>query len=90
MKSLLKIILWIALALGAQVVLAGTMRCGDSIIEGDQLVPATETQVLAACGEPTTREPGQWTYAQEGQFTRMLRFDSDGNLQSISVQTGGN
>lgn len=89
MKSLLKITLWIALALGAQVVLAGTMRCGDSVIEDDTPVPVTEAQVLAACGEPTTREPGQWTYAQEGQFTSMLRFDSDGNLESISMQTSG-
>ena len=49
----------------------------------------TAAQVLAACGEPTSKNSEQWIYAQPGQFTRTLQFDSDGNLQSISEQPAG-
>jgi hypothetical protein len=46
-------------------------------------------QVLAGCGEPTTQASGEWVYQREGQFPVILRFDSDGNVQSITDQTGG-
>ena len=71
-------------------VLAESMLCGGTVIEDGQLEPVTEAQVQAACGEPTSREPGQWVYAQPGQLAKTLRFDDDGNLQSISVQFEGN
>jgi Protein of unknown function (DUF2845) len=87
MKTCLKTLCWLALALGAESVMANTMRCGDTVIDDEQEVPATAAQVLAACGEPTSRADGQWTYEQEGQFTKILEFDSDGNLQSISDQS---
>lgn len=49
----------------------------------------TAAQVLAAWGEPTSKNSEQWIYAQPGQFTRTLQSDSDGTLQSISEQPAG-
>jgi outer membrane biogenesis lipoprotein LolB len=63
--------------------------CGETIIDDEQLVPATAAEVLAACGEPTSKAGGQWVYDQQGQFTKILEFDADGNLQSISERPAG-
>jgi hypothetical protein len=81
-------VLWVALTLGSQGVLAETMDCGGSVIDDAQDVPASAAQVLASCGEPTSREGGEWIYERPGQFTNVLKFDSDGNLQSISSRPG--
>jgi hypothetical protein len=89
MKNLFIMVVWAALALGSQVALAGSMICGGTVIEDGQLQPVTEEQVLAACGEPTTRELGQWVYAKPGELVKTLRFDDEGNLMSISVQFEG-
>jgi len=88
MKNLLNAALWTALALGAQGAMATTMRCGDTLFDDTSLVPATKEQVLAACGEPTSRELGRWVYQQPGQFTRILQFE-DGNLENINEQPAG-
>jgi outer membrane biogenesis lipoprotein LolB len=70
--------------------MATQMMCGDTIIDDEQQpVPVTAAQVLAACGEPTSKADGQWVYEQQGQLTKVLEFDGDGNLQSISDQPGG-
>ncbi len=84
MKNLSNTVLWMALALGAQGAMANTMMCRGGIIDDAQLEPATAAQVLAACGEPSTKEGGQWVYEHAGQFVKVLEFNSDGNLQSIS------
>jgi len=89
MKTLITTALWVVLALGARAVMANKMDCGQTIIDDEQTVPATAAQVLAACGEPTSKEGGQWVYERPGQFTKVLQFDSDGNLQSITDQPGG-
>jgi hypothetical protein len=89
MKNLASPILWAALAFGAQTVMAESMMCGGTVIQDGQPEPVTAEQVLAACGEPTTRDFGQWVYAQPGELAKTLRFDDDGNLQSISVQFDG-
>lgn len=86
MKNGLKTAVWLALALGAKSATATQMICGATIVDDEQTVPATAAQVLVACGEPSSRADGEWTYAQPGQNTRILQFDSDGNLQSISDQ----
>jgi hypothetical protein len=70
-------------------VLAESMMCGGTVIQDGQPEPVTAEQVLAACGEPTTRDSGQWVYARPGELAKTLRFDTDGNLQSISVQFDG-
>ncbi len=89
MKAYLKIASWLALTLGAESAMATTMMCGETIIDDEQTVPVTAAQVLAACGEPTSKADGEWVYEQQGQFTRILEFDADGNLQSISDQSEG-
>jgi hypothetical protein len=88
MNHLRSVAISVAFALGAQGASATTMRCGDTVIDDEQLVPATAAQVQAACGDPTSKEPGQWVYQQLGQPTMVLQFDSDGNLQSINEQAG--
>lgn len=90
MKKLASTILWAALALGTTAVVAESMMCGGTVIQDGLPEPVTAEQVLAACGEPTTRESGQWVYAQPGELAKTLRFDDDGNLQSITVQFEGN
>lgn len=89
MKNMRNIVFGMVFAVSAQGAFAATMRCGDTVIDDEQLVPATAAQVQAACGEPTTRESGQWVYQQQGQSTMVLQFDAEGNLQSISDQSAG-
>jgi hypothetical protein len=40
MKRLSNAVLWMALALGASGAMATTMRCGGTVIDDEQLVPA--------------------------------------------------
>lgn len=89
MKGCLKTACWLPLAFGADSALAATMMCSEISIDDEQLVPATAAQVLAACGEPTSRAGGMWVYEQQGQFSNVLQFDANGNLQSISEQPAG-
>jgi hypothetical protein len=89
MKGSLKIAYGFFLLLSAESAMGTMMRCGETLIDDEQLVPATAAQVLAACGEPTSKEDGKWVYEQQGQSTRILEFDGDGNLQSISNQSSG-
>ena len=90
MKKISLMIMYASLALGAQVAIAGTMLCGGTVIQDGELEPVTQDQVLEACGEPTSRsEDGQWVYANPGDLAKTLRFDTDGNLQSITTQIEG-
>jgi hypothetical protein len=90
MKNLTLMMMCPALALGAQVAIAGTMLCGDTVIQDGELEPVSEEEVLAACGEPTSRnELGVWVYEKPGELAKTLRFDTDGNLQSISEKFVG-
>ena len=89
MKNPASPVLWMILALGAQGVVAGSMLCGDTVIQDGQLEPVTAEQVMAACGEPTTKEFGQWVYAKPGELAKTLRFDAEGNLESISTRFEG-
>lgn len=89
MKNLASPVLWMALAFGAQSVVAESMLCGGTVIQDGQPQPVTAEQVLAACGEPTTKEFGQWVYARPGELAKTLRFDDAGNLESISTAFEG-
>jgi hypothetical protein len=89
MKNLASPVLWMALAFGAQSVVAESMLCGGTVIQDGQPQPVTAEQVLAACGEPTTKELGQWVYARPGELAKTLRFDDAGNLESISTAFEG-
>ena len=89
MKTLSLALLYGALTFFSQSAMAEMMRCSSSVIDDEKLVPVTAAQVLAACGEPASRENGQWVYEQQGQPTRVLHFDAEGNLQSITEQSAG-
>ncbi len=89
MKNLSSTVLLITLTLSAPAALAGSMMCGGTVIEDGQPEPVTAEQIVAACGEPTSKEFGQWVYAQPGELAKTLRFDTDGNLLSISTQFDG-
>ena len=86
MRKFIQAVLYTILAAAAGNALAESIICGGTVIEDGRPDPVTADQVLEACGEPTTREPGQWVYAQPGEMTRILRFNSDGDLQSIEVE----
>jgi len=89
MKNLARPALWVALAFAARGAMVGSMMCGGTVIQDRQLEPVTLEQVLAACGEPTTKEPGQWVYAKPGELAKILRFDDGGDLLSISTRFEG-
>ena len=89
MKKISSTLLWTSLFLAVPVAMAGSMMCGGTVIQDGQPQPVTAEQVLAACGEPTSREFGQWVYAPPGELAKTLRFDTDGNLISISTQFEG-
>jgi hypothetical protein len=90
MKNLMFMVVCPALALGAQFATAGTMLCGGTAIQDGELEPVSEQEVLAACGEPTSRnELGVWVYEKPGEMAKTLRFDTDGYLQSISEKFVG-
>lgn len=86
MRGLLQKVCGLVLALGANGAMATQMMCGEVIIDDEQLVPPTADQIIAACGEPTSRLVGQWVYKQEGQFTKILTFDANGDLQTITEE----
>jgi len=86
MKAFPRTILSAVLLLGTQVTLAESLMCGGTAIEEGTPQPVSEAQVLAACGEPDSRAPGQWVYSRPGDLTRTLRFDDAGKLMSIDVE----
>jgi hypothetical protein len=67
---------------------AGSITCGDAIITDDQLDGQFQQQILAQCGEPTSRDGNNWLYnrADVGEGTYVLHFDDAGQLQSIEQQ----
>ena len=73
------------LAGGAQ---AGSIDCGGTIINDGQLDGQFTSEILAACGEPTSREGNDWLYdrSDDGQGIYVLHFDDSGQLQSIEEQ----
>jgi len=89
MRNLASPVLCLALAFAARGAMAGSMMCGGTVIQDGQPEPVTAEQVQAACGEPTTKEPGQWVYAKPGELAKTLRFNDAGDLLSISTRFEG-
>ena len=67
---------------------AGTMTCGDAIITDDQPDGQLTQQILAQCGEPTSKDGDNWLYdrADVGQGIYVLHFNDSGQLESIEEQ----
>ena len=72
----------------AGTVQAGTLTCGDAIVTDNQPEGQFKEQILALCGEPTSREGNNWFYdrADVGQGTYILHFNDAGQLDSIEQQ----
>ena len=60
--------------------LAQDMRCGNKLIEGDQIQPLIKEQVLEICGEPTEKDYDRWYYKEQG---KILVFNGNGELDHI-------
>ena len=60
--------------------LAEDMRCGNQIIQDDQMHPLTTDQVLDICGEPSQRDGERWTYQDQ---RKVLVFNDSGELVAI-------
>ena len=75
-------ILALFLAAGAVAipVAANEMRCGNHLISGDQIHPLLKDQVLAKCGEPTSKEYNRWYYQEQG---KILVFNTNDELDHI-------
>ena len=59
---------------------ANEMRCGNHLISGDQLQPLLKDQVLAKCGEPTSKDYDRWYYQEQG---KILVFNTNDELDHI-------
>jgi len=70
----------IALSAVAVPALAQEMRCGNLLISGDQIQPLLKEQVLAECGEPTSKDYNRWFYQAQG---KILVFNDNGELDHI-------
>jgi hypothetical protein len=68
--------------------LAESISCGQFMIEDDQTDPVTKNEVLKKCGEPTVERGNDWVYERYGQNTKILHFNDNGGLESISERVG--
>jgi hypothetical protein len=60
---------------------AGTLVCGNYMIQGSLRNPATKYEILKKCGEPKYREGDTWVYERSG--TSMLVYFKNGQVASI-------
>ncbi len=67
--------------------LADSITCGQQIIEDDQLQGMTTMQVEEKCGKPAEMRDNVWVYQRPGQFTKILNFNDNGELQSITTES---
>lgn len=73
----------LALIGGAQ---AAAMYCGVNLIEAGGEPAPTQAQVLAQCGEPSSREGDTWYYRRPDGSTYRLHFNDNGELESIEEE----
>lgn len=73
----------------AGTVQAGSIYCGDALVTDDQPDGQFQQQILAKCGEPTSRDGDDWLYDRSdvGEGTYVLHFNDSGQLESIEQQT---
>jgi hypothetical protein len=67
--------------IGSSVTLASPMECNGNLVS----VGDTEQQVLATCGEPTSRQDNRWIYQREGDLPKILTF---GNGMILQIKDG--
>ncbi len=69
-------------------VLADSISCGQSMIQGGLTDPVTKDEVLQKCGEPSAKEGNDWIYERDGGATAVLHLNDNGDLESISERVG--
>ncbi len=73
-----------ALGIGATLlalpVMAQEIRCGNSLISGDEIHPLLKQQVLEICGEPTQKDQDRWIYQEQH---KILVFNGNDELDHI-------
>ena len=75
-----KIPVVIALLASANLAYAGSIRCGEEVIQDGGENPPTMEEVIEKCGEPTERGLGVLIYRDKNA---QLEFDDDGQLAVI-------
>jgi hypothetical protein len=70
----------VALFVLAGAVQAQEMRCGNGLIEGDQMQPMTTDEVEEVCGEPNEIIGYEWFYHEQG---KVLVFNGNNELETI-------
>jgi hypothetical protein len=84
MRTAIGIALPVGLLLVSSMALAESIQCGDETIEDGELEGPFESDVLAACGEPTARDGNNWIYERPGEATKVLHFNDSGELEEIT------
>jgi len=67
----------------APVLAQGSMRCGTHLISGGQRSAPFKHEVLRRCGEPTARNGNNWIYRRSSSVTRIVVFNSRGQVSRI-------
>lgn len=62
----------------------GSMRCGSHVITAGGDNAPGKYEVLKRCGDPDVRYGHTWIYERSSTVTRIVRFNSDGQLSSIN------
>ena len=63
--------------------MADTFYCGIHIIDDS----SNQTEVLKHCGEPTSKNMGQWTYDRDEKPSVLIHFEADGTINRIQELT---
>lgn len=66
---------------------AGSMRCGNEVIEDGQLQPLLKSEVEEKCGKPTVAGDVEWIYDRGPGSRTVLLFNGQ---QLISIQSDDN
>ncbi len=61
----------------------GSMRCGSHLVTAGGDNAPGKYEVLKRCGDPDVRFGHTWIYERSSMVTRIVRFNSDGQLSSI-------
>ena len=66
--------------------MATDMECGTYTISEDETDGQTMSEIRQTCGEPGEVDGNAWYYKKEEGVTYQLRFDDNGELESITTQ----
>lgn len=64
--------------------LAGSMRCGNHLIEDSGRSAPGKYEILKKCGQPTAKVGNAWVYDRGGS-KRVVHFNDSGRVDRISA-----